>query len=60
MQRVLAAKNIVDAKGGTSFAGFLIVLPMWLMVMPGMISRVLYKDTVGCMDPKTCEEACGN
>jgi hypothetical protein len=60
VQRVLGAKNIVHAKGGTIFAGFLKVLPMWLMVMPGMISRVLYPDSVGCMDPVTCEKACGN
>merc|ERR1711884_952046 len=25
-----------------------------------MISRVLYPDTVGCVDPAICEEVCGN
>ena len=60
VQRVLGAKNIVHAKGGTIFAGFLKVLPMFIMVMPGMISRVLYPDSVGCSDPKTCKAACGN
>ena len=60
MQRVLGAKNIVHAKGGTIFAGFLKVLPMWLMVLPGMISRVLFPESVGCMDPETCKKACGN
>ena len=33
---------------------------MFLIVVPGMISRVLYPDTVGCVDPAICEEVCGN
>jgi hypothetical protein len=33
---------------------------MFIMVMPGMISRVLYPDTIACFDAKSCEEACGN
>ena len=36
------------------------VLPMFLIVVPGMISRVLYPDTVGCVDPAICEAVCGN
>ncbi len=28
--------------------------------MPGMISRVLYKNTVGCSDPDECFKICGS
>ena len=42
MQRALAAKTIVHAKAGTLLAGYLKFLPMWLIVFPGMIARVLY------------------
>lgn len=31
-----------------------------MMVLPGMISRVLFKDTVGCADPDTCMAVCGS
>ena len=42
MQRTLAAKNMVHVKAGTILAGCLKVLPLFLMVFPGMISRLLY------------------
>jgi SSS family solute:Na+ symporter len=42
VQRTLAAKNIQHAKGGTALAGFLKILPVFLLVVPGMIARVLY------------------
>jgi uncharacterized sodium:solute symporter family permease YidK len=60
VQRALAAKSVVHAKGGTIFAGFLKLLPMFIMVFPGMISRVLYKDDVACPDAESCERVCGN
>ena len=60
MQRTLGAKNIIHARSGTIFAGFLKVLPMYIMVMPGMISRVLYKDDIGCADPASCLRYCDN
>ncbi|CAB4009905.1 sodium glucose cotransporter 5-like [Paramuricea clavata] len=60
VQRTLASKSLAHAKGGTILAGFLKVIPMFIMVMPGMISRILYPDSVGCSDAKTCEKACGN
>lgn len=60
VQRALAAKNLSNAKAGTIFAGYLKFLPLWLMVFPGMISRILFKDTVGCGDPDKCEEVCGS
>lgn len=39
-QRTLAAKNLSHAKGGCVAAGFMKILPMYMMVMIGMISRI--------------------
>jgi hypothetical protein len=43
VQRVLAAKDLNHAKAGCVFAGLLKFLPLFLMVFPGMIARILYK-----------------
>jgi len=42
VQRALAAKNVTHAKAGTVLAGFLKIFPMFIMVFPGMISRLLF------------------
>jgi len=42
VQRVLSAKDIAHAKAGTIFAGFLKVLPVFMLIVPGMIARALY------------------
>lgn len=42
VQRALAAKNVTHAKAGTILAGWLKFLPMWLIVFPGMIARILF------------------
>ena len=47
VQRTLAAKSLSHAQGGTLFAGYIKILPLFMMVIPGMISRALYKDTIG-------------
>jgi uncharacterized sodium:solute symporter family permease YidK len=60
VQRALAAESLSHAQGGTLFAGFAKILPVFLMVMPGMISRVLYTDEVACATPETCLAACGS
>lgn len=60
VQRVLAAKNIAHAKGSTLMAGFLKILPMFIIVMPGMISRVLFTDEIVCISPEHCMQVCGN
>ncbi|XP_051995606.1 sodium/myo-inositol cotransporter 2 [Xyrauchen texanus] len=60
VQRSLAAKNILHAKGGSLLAAYLKVLPFFMMVLPGMISRILYPDEVGCGDPDVCQQVCGN
>ena len=45
MQRSLSARDLNHAKGGSILASYLKMLPMGLMVMPGMISRVLFPGT---------------
>ncbi|KAF8565729.1 hypothetical protein P879_09913 [Paragonimus westermani] len=49
VQRVLAAKSLSHAQGGTLMAGVIKQLPLFIMVMPGMISRVLYAGLRGLM-----------
>lgn len=41
VQRVLAAKNIKEARQGTIFAGYLKLLPLFLFVVPGVIAYAL-------------------
>ncbi|KAG5279927.1 hypothetical protein AALO_G00083080 [Alosa alosa] len=60
VQRSLAAKNLIHAKGGSLLAAYLKVLPFFMMVLPGMISRILFTDEVGCADPDVCKAVCGN
>nr|XP_015211385.1 PREDICTED: sodium/glucose cotransporter 4 isoform X1 [Lepisosteus oculatus] len=59
VQRSLSAKNLSHAKGGSVLGGYLKVLPMFFIVMPGMISRALFPDEVACVDPEDCERICG-
>lgn len=47
VQRVLSAKNINHAQSGTIFSGFLKILPVFILVMPGIIARALYPDIAG-------------
>ena len=42
VQRVLAAKDEGHAKAGTIFAGFLKILPVFVLVLPGLIAYALY------------------
>lgn len=60
VQRSLAAKNISHAKGGSILTGYFKLLPLVLLIFPGMISRVLYPDEVACTDPTVCEAVCDN
>uniref|UniRef100_A0A672ITI3 Sodium/myo-inositol cotransporter n=1 Tax=Salarias fasciatus TaxID=181472 RepID=A0A672ITI3_SALFA len=60
VQRVLAAKNIAHAKGSTLMAGFLKVLPMFIIVIPGMIARIFFADELACIGPQHCAEVCGS
>ncbi|XP_046654280.1 sodium/glucose cotransporter 4-like isoform X2 [Daphnia pulicaria] len=60
VQRTLAAKTMTHAKGGCIMASFLKILPLFIIIFPGMASRVLYTDTVACADPVACEKICGS
>jgi len=46
VQRVLSAKDEGHAKAGTIFAGFLKILPVFMLVLPGIIAYALFKDQV--------------
>ncbi|XP_038163667.1 sodium/myo-inositol cotransporter 2 isoform X2 [Cyprinodon tularosa] len=60
VQRSLAAKTLTHAKGGSLLAAYLKVLPFFAIMLPGMISRILYTDEVACADPDLCEQICEN
>jgi len=46
VQRVLSARDEGHAKAGTIFAGFLKILPVFMLVLPGIIAYALYPDQV--------------
>jgi SSS family solute:Na+ symporter len=50
VQRVLSAKDEGHAKAGTIFAGFLKVLPVFVLVLPGLIAFALYPDLFKVVD----------
>jgi len=45
VQRVLSGKNINHARSGAIFAGFLKILPVFILVVPGLISAALFGTT---------------
>ncbi len=47
VQRVLAARSERDAQLGPLFAGFLKILPMFILVFPGVIAAAIYSDQIG-------------
>jgi len=47
VQRVLGAKTMHDAQQGPLFAGFLKILPVFNMVLPGVVAYVLFADRIG-------------
>uniref|UniRef100_A0A671Y815 Sodium/glucose cotransporter 1 n=1 Tax=Sparus aurata TaxID=8175 RepID=A0A671Y815_SPAAU len=59
VQRCLSAKNLSHVKAGCILCGYLKLLPMFLMVFPGMISRILYPNVVACVEPEECLKYCG-
>uniref|UniRef100_A0A3Q3QDR8 Sodium/myo-inositol cotransporter 2 n=1 Tax=Monopterus albus TaxID=43700 RepID=A0A3Q3QDR8_MONAL len=60
VQRSLAAKTLTHAKGGSLLAAYLKILPFFAVMLPGMISRILYPDDVACVEPELCRLICGN
>ncbi|KAM8929902.1 sodium/glucose cotransporter 4 isoform 2-T2 [Pelodytes ibericus] len=59
VQRSLSAKNLSHAKGGSIIGGYLKIMPVFFVVLPGMISRALFPDEIGCVDPEECKKFCG-
>ncbi|CAK7314256.1 Solute carrier family 5 member 4 [Vulpes lagopus] len=59
VQRCLSGKNMSHVKAACIMCGYLKLLPMFLMVMPGMISRILYTEKVACIVPSECVKHCG-
>lgn len=60
VQRTLAAKTVTHSKAGCVLTSYLKILPMFIIAFPGMASRVLYPNRVGCADPIKCKEICGS
>ncbi|XP_070567735.1 sodium/glucose cotransporter 4-like [Ptychodera flava] len=60
VQRTFAAGSLGHAKASTLVAGLSQLLPLFLFVFPGMISRVLYTDEVACANVVTCFAVCEN
>ncbi|XP_060116670.1 sodium/mannose cotransporter SLC5A10 [Heteronotia binoei] len=59
VQRSLSARDLNHAKGASILASYLKMLPLIVIIIPGMISRILYPDAVGCVDPNECARVCG-
>uniref|UniRef100_A0A4W5M3V5 Solute carrier family 5 member 2 n=1 Tax=Hucho hucho TaxID=62062 RepID=A0A4W5M3V5_9TELE len=55
----LIGTHLTHVKAGCIMCGYLKLLPMFLMVFPGMISRMLFSDEVGCVVPEVCKQVCG-
>jgi solute:Na+ symporter, SSS family len=53
VQRVLGARSSDDAQLGPLFAGFLKILPVFLLVLPGVIAYVLFHGLIGSESNQT-------
>jgi SSS family solute:Na+ symporter len=53
VQRVLGARTEKDAQLGPIMAGFLKILPVFLLVLPGVIAYVLFRDQIGTNSNQT-------
>jgi SSS family solute:Na+ symporter len=53
VQRVLGARSSQDAQLGPLFAAFLKILPVFLLVLPGVIAYVLFHDIIGTASNQT-------
>ena len=50
VQRVLSARDEGHAKAGAIFAGFLKILPVFMLVLPGIIAFALFRDQLKTPD----------
>ena len=48
-------RTLCTVQGACILAGYLKLLPLFIMVLPGMAARVLFPDEVGCADPQLCK-----
>mmetsp|Transcript_174860 Transcript_174860/g.560664 ORF Transcript_174860/g.560664 Transcript_174860/m.560664 type:complete len:653 (+) Transcript_174860:54-2012(+) len=58
VQRVFSARSLSHAQGGCSLAGYLKILPPFLMVIPGMIARCFFEECLsseGVRFPQWCD-----
>jgi SSS family solute:Na+ symporter len=53
VQRVLGARTQQDAQLGPLLAGFLKILPVFFLVLPGVIAYALFKDVIGTASNQT-------
>jgi SSS family solute:Na+ symporter len=53
VQRVLGAKSEREAQLGPLFAGFLKILPVFILVLPGVLGYVLFKNIIGANSNQT-------
>merc|ERR1712130_10725 len=58
VQRTLSAKDLSNGKLGCVCAAMLKILPVFLMLIPGMISRALWPNEIACKTPEACQAAC--
>ncbi|MFQ5926037.1 MAG: sodium/solute symporter, partial [Terriglobia bacterium] len=47
VQKTLSARNIAQARMGSIFAGYLKILPVFILVLPGLIAKALYPEVSG-------------
>ena len=47
VQRILGARSEEDARGGALFCGVLKILPVFVLVLPGLIARAVYPEVQG-------------
>ena len=59
VQITLSARDLSNAKLGCVVAACLKIFPVFLMVLPGMISRTLWPNDIACQTAEECLRACG-
>ncbi len=47
VQKILSAKNLDEARKGSLFAAVLKILPMFILVLPGLVAAALYPEIKG-------------
>lgn len=50
VQKVLGAKTLRDAQNGPIFAGFIKILPVFIMIFPGIFAYIILKDKIEIAD----------